>query len=94
MSDSGVELGWYKNKNESNNNGVLINVYHLTKKFVKVKIYNYFDNKIDLNNLDERDRTNQQEFKDKKTKVDGVSIYHYKTKYIREYNLSIENKIN
>ena len=94
MSDLGVELGWYKNNNESNDNGVLINVHHLTKRFVKVKIYKYFNNNIDLNNIDERNIIHEQ-YLNKKIKVfDGALIYPYETRWIREYNLSIENKIS
>jgi uncharacterized protein YcfL len=94
MSDFGVELGWYKNKNEENDGGILINVYYLTKKFVKVKTYWYDNNNIDLNNINERDRINIFSA-DKKLKVSNNStIDYYKTTILREYNLSIKNKIS
>ncbi len=49
MSDLGISNGWYKYPNDSNDNGVLLNVYHTTKCYVKVKWYNYYDNRYNLN---------------------------------------------
>ena len=46
MSDYNIECGWYKYPNGDNENGRLINVFKTTKKFVCVKIYNYYDNRV------------------------------------------------
>ena len=48
MSEFGISNGWYKYPNDCNDNGVLLNVYHTTKCYVKVKKYNYYDNTYNL----------------------------------------------
>jgi hypothetical protein len=102
MSDLGVELGWYKNKCNCNDYVYLINVYHLTKKFVKIKIYRYFKNHIDLNNIDENYRLHKHEekYKDKLVRVyrynlipDTAIIQPFK-KFGREFYLTKEYKIS
>ena len=54
MTDYGITTGWYKYRNDKDN-GRLVNVYKITKQFVAVKIYKYFDNKYDLTNMNEDD---------------------------------------
>tara|TARA_Y100001963_G_C6630844_1_gene376237 strand:- start:50 stop:331 length:282 start_codon:yes stop_codon:yes gene_type:complete len=86
MSDYGIRSGWYKYKNKDNNNGELIHVHKTTKKFVAVKVWSYYDNRYDLNNMDERDRWTQVFFK--KVKVDeSKTIYPYETKWLRSWVL-------
>jgi hypothetical protein len=45
----GITNGWYIYPNDDNDNGILLNVYHTTKCYVKVKWYNYYDNTYNLN---------------------------------------------
>lgn len=86
MSDYGIRSGWYKYKNEDNDNGELIHVHKTTKKFVAVKVWSYYDNRYDLNNMDERDRWTQVFFT--KVKVDdSKTIYPYETKWLRSWTL-------
>ena len=94
MSDYGITMGWYKNKNEENDNGVLINVFYITKKFVKVKIYNFYDNIIDINNLDENNRRFKARCENKIKVDENKLIYPYQTKFIRSFNLSPEYKLS
>ena len=45
MSKYGVKIGCYKYQNDSNDNGRIVHIKSLTKHFVEVDIYNYYDNK-------------------------------------------------
>ena len=90
MSDYGIRSGWYKYKNKDNNHGQLINVYKTTKKFVAVKVWDYNDNRYDLNNMDKRDRWIHvflTKVKVDQSKTISAPVYPYEIKWLRSWTL-------
>ena len=51
MSHYGVKIGCYNYPNESNDNGQIVHIKSLTKYFVEVDIYSYYDNQYSLPQL-------------------------------------------
>jgi len=93
MSNFGITTGWYKYPNETNNNGILVNVYHRTPQFVKVEVYHYYDNHYDINNIDEGNIHRGTLIN--KVKVDeSKTIYPYQTKWVASWVLDNEHKIS
>jgi len=46
MSDYGIKVGYYIFPNNDNDNGLIIYIPRLTKKYIYVEFYNYYDNNI------------------------------------------------
>ena len=89
MSEYGVKVGCYKFTNEENDNGRIVHIKSLTKQFVEVDVYNYYDNKYSMphitsyehdihgHTLNDGGKIDHMCFKKKKVKGDnaGVSLF-------------------
>ena len=72
MSDKGVKVGCYKYKNGGDNdNGRLIHIKSLTKQFVEVDVYNFYDNRSSLTDVKEHPSSKIKSFKKKKIGDNG-----------------------
>ena len=76
MCDYGIKVGCYVIKNEVNDNGLLLHIKSLTRKFVEVDTYNYYDNKTTYEDVKHK-KLHHKCFKKKmvKERDDGGSLY-------------------
>jgi len=90
MSDYGIKVGYYVFPNETNENGLIIYIPRLTKKYVYVEFYNYYDNKVKLDPREAYHLGTEDTIRFRR-KMDGNDIFKYKYAGAERYTLDDEH---